>query len=85
MDVARQEIYIENTLQGGSYWTVSLENFVKAWEQPETSASIVRDREHAEAVTRWAVILNPKSSWTNAMRRAPKGEEYGSSTPSTVI
>jgi hypothetical protein len=62
MDVATQEIYIENTLQGGSYWTVSLEDFVQAWEQPETSASIVRDREHAEAVTRWAVILNPKLS-----------------------
>jgi hypothetical protein len=61
MDVAKQEIYIENTLQGGSYWTVSLEDFVKAWEQPETSASIVLDRQNAEAVTRWAVILNPKS------------------------
>jgi hypothetical protein len=62
MDVAKQEIYIENTLQGGSYWTLSLEDFVKAWEQPETSASIVPNPEKAEAVTRWAVILNPKSS-----------------------
>jgi hypothetical protein len=61
MDVAKQEIYIENTLQGGSYWTVSLEDFVKAWEQPETSALIVPNPENAEAVTRWAVILNPKS------------------------
>ena len=61
IDVTKQEIYIENTLQGGSYWTASLKDFVKAWEQPETSASIVPDPEHAEAVTRWAVILNPKS------------------------
>lgn len=61
MDVARQEIYIGNTLQGGSYWTVSLEDFVKAWEQPENSASIVPDPENAEAVTRWAAILNPPS------------------------
>ena len=61
IDVTKQEIYIENTLQGGSYWTASLKDFVKAWEQPETSASIVPDPEHAEAVTCWAVILNPKS------------------------
>jgi hypothetical protein len=61
MDVGKQEIYIENTLQGGSYWTVSLQDFVKAWEQPETSASIVPDPQHAEAVTRWAVILNVNS------------------------
>ena len=62
IDIGRQEIYIENTLQGGSYWTVSLKDFVKAWEQPEISASIVPNPKHAEAVTRWAVILNPKSS-----------------------
>jgi hypothetical protein len=61
IDVARQEIYIENTLQGSSYWTVSLKDFVKAWEQPETTASIVPDPSHAEAVTRWAVILTPQS------------------------
>jgi hypothetical protein len=61
IDVAKQEIYIENTLQGGPYWTVSLDDFVKAWERPETSASIVPDPGNAEAVTRWAVILNPKS------------------------
>jgi hypothetical protein len=28
MDGARQEIYIENTLRGGSYWTVSLQDFL---------------------------------------------------------
>jgi hypothetical protein len=60
IDVAKQEIYIENTLQGGPYWTVSLADFVKAWEQPETSASIVPDPANAEAVTRWAVILEPQ-------------------------
>ena len=60
IDVARREIYIQNTLQGDPYWTVSLEDFVKAWQQPETGASIVPDPNHAEGVTRWAVILSPK-------------------------
>ena len=58
IDAAKQEIYIANTLRGDSYWTVSLADFEKAWELPETSASQVPDPEHAEAVTHWAVILN---------------------------
>ncbi len=58
MDLAKQEIYISNTLKGSSYWTVSLADFQKAWELPETSASLVPDPTHAEAVTYWAVILN---------------------------
>ena len=43
MDAARQQVYIENTLQGGSYWTVSFGTFVRAWVLPETTASIVPD------------------------------------------
>jgi hypothetical protein len=62
IDVARQEIYIANTLDGSSYWTVSLADFQKAWQLPETSASLVPDPKNAEAVTHWAVILNPASS-----------------------
>ena len=59
MDFANQEIYIANTLEGSSYWTVSLADFEKAWELPETSASRVPDPKNAEAVTYWAVVLNP--------------------------
>ena len=58
IDAAKQEIYIANTLRGDSYWTVSLADFEKAWELPETSASQVPDPKHAEAVTYWAVVLN---------------------------
>ena len=58
MDLAKQEIYVANTLKGSSYWTVSLADFEKAWERPETSASLVPDPKHAEAVTYWAVVLN---------------------------
>jgi hypothetical protein len=61
IDVAKQEIYITNTLEGSSYWTVSLADFETAWKLPETSASLVPDPKHAEAVTYWAVILNPAS------------------------
>jgi hypothetical protein len=61
MDIAKQEIYIANTLEGSAYWTVSLADFEKAWELPETSASLVPDPKHAEAVTYWAVVLNPAS------------------------
>jgi hypothetical protein len=62
IDAARQEIYIANTLDGSSYWTVSLADFQKAWQLPETSASLVPDPANAEAVTDWAVVLNPASS-----------------------
>ncbi len=58
IDLAKQEIYIANTLKGNSYWAVSLADFEKAWELPETSASLVPDPQHAEAVTNWAVVLN---------------------------
>jgi len=67
MDIAKQEIYVANTLKGSSYWTVSLADFEKAWELPETSASQVPDPQHAEAVTYWAVILNPASLRADAM------------------
>ncbi len=58
IDLAKQEVYIANTLDGSSYWTVSLTDFEKAWELPETSASEVPDPQHAEAVTNWAVVLS---------------------------
>jgi hypothetical protein len=61
IDPAKQEIYIANTLGGSAYWMVSLADFEKAWELPETSASLVPDPQHAEAVTNWAVVLNPAS------------------------
>jgi hypothetical protein len=66
IDVARQEIYIANTLEGSSYWTVSLADFEKAWELPETSASMVPNPKNAEAVTYWAVILSPESLQADA-------------------
>jgi hypothetical protein len=50
-------IYIENTLRGGAYWTVSLDAFAAAWEYPETSSTIVPSPRRAEPVTRWMVIL----------------------------
>jgi hypothetical protein len=71
MDVAKQEIYIANTLEGSTYWTVSLADFEKAWELPETSASLVPDPKHAEAVTYWAVILNPASLRADATISTP--------------
>ena len=71
MDLARQEIYIANTLDGSSYWTVSLADFEKAWDRPETSASLVPDPRTAEAVTYWAVILNPASLQADAPLSAP--------------
>jgi hypothetical protein len=57
MDMDKQEVYVENTLRGAPYWTVSFEHFLKAWERPETTASLIPDWRHAEDVTRWAVIL----------------------------
>ncbi|HET7087725.1 MAG TPA: hypothetical protein VFL17_03655 [Anaerolineae bacterium] len=58
LDVDKQEIYIENTLRGGPYWTLSLDSFLATWNRPETTASIILDPQNAENVTRWAVIID---------------------------
>jgi hypothetical protein len=34
LDLDRKEIYLENTLAGAPYWTISLENFMAAWLRP---------------------------------------------------
>ncbi len=71
MDVARREIYMQNTIRGDAYWTVPLVDFVRAWEEPEIRASLIPDPEHAEDVTRWMVSLTPK---THPAARAPGRE-----------
>jgi hypothetical protein len=58
IDMDKQEIYIENTLRGAPYWTVSFDTFMKAWDTPETTSSMIPDPHNAEAVTNWAVVLN---------------------------
>jgi hypothetical protein len=57
LNVDKREIYIENTLRGDPYWTLSLDNFLATWNRPETTASIILDPQNAENVTRWAVII----------------------------
>ena len=59
-DVDQQVIYLENTVGGSAYWTVQLSDFWAAWQQPETSASLILDQRHAEDVTRWAVVIAGK-------------------------
>lgn len=58
MDMSREEIYIENTLRGAAYWTVSFDDFTAAWTHPETTASLIPDPPNAEDVTFWAVVLD---------------------------
>lgn len=58
IDVSKHEIYIQNTLSGDSYWTLSLTNFVRVWDHPETTVSLIPDPQNAEPVTRWMVILD---------------------------
>lgn len=58
IDAERGEIFIDNTLHGRPYWTVSLDTFLAAWRAPETSASLILDPTHAEAVDRWAVVID---------------------------
>jgi hypothetical protein len=58
LDVDRQVIYLENTVGGDSYWTVTLTDFWATWQHPETSASLILDPRHAEDVTRWAVVIS---------------------------
>jgi len=61
MDAGAGEIYLENTLTGGAIWTVPFEEFMAAWQWPETSSSTIPDPLAAEAVTRWAVAIVPVS------------------------
>jgi hypothetical protein len=58
IDMDKQEIYFENTLRGAPFWTVSFEEFDRAWEYPETTASEIPDWRNAEDVTQWAVVLD---------------------------
>jgi hypothetical protein len=58
MDLDRQEIYLENTLTGRPYWTVSLKGFVGVWLRPETTVSNIFAPWEAEEVTRWMVSLD---------------------------
>jgi len=58
LDVDQGEIYIENTLRGGPYWTIPLDYFLQVWNRPETTASIILDPKNVENVTRWAVVIN---------------------------
>ena len=58
IDVDKGEVYIENTLSGGPYWTLSLSEFVQVWDHPETAVSLIPDPQNAEPVTRWMVILD---------------------------
>lgn len=58
IDKDREEIYIENTLRGSAYWTVSFDDFLAAWKYPETTSSRIPDPARAENVTNWAVVLD---------------------------
>lgn len=58
MDMTTQEIYLQNTINGNAYWTVSLQDFENVWERPETTSSDIPDPVHAQDVTHWAVILD---------------------------
>lgn len=57
MDMGREEIYLENTLRGGAYWTVSFKNFAAVWQRPETSVSEIPIAQ-PEDVTNWYVVLD---------------------------
>ncbi len=63
IDLIRQVIYIENTLNPaqGSYWTLSLPAFLSAWQFPETQATFQPSRVDPsvveENVTQWALVI----------------------------
>ncbi|CAG0928921.1 hypothetical protein TFLX_01156 [Thermoflexales bacterium] len=58
LDLDRQEIYLENTLAGEPYWSMSLKDFVAVWLRPETTVSNILAPREAEEVTRWLVSIN---------------------------
>jgi hypothetical protein len=50
------EVYIESTLPGDPYWTMSFDEFNSAWTYPETS--VPKPAPGAEAVNRWMVSIH---------------------------
>lgn len=58
IDLDAGAMYVDNTLHGGSYWTVDLPTFVAAWSEPETGATLILDPDGVEAVDRWAVLID---------------------------
>lgn len=60
IDKVKQEIYLQNTLDGAPYWTVSFSDFSAAWDTPETTSSLIADRYHADPVTNWLVAITPQ-------------------------
>lgn len=65
IDITNEEIYIENTLRGAAYWTVSFQDFTDAWDHPETSVSVIPDNVTPEDVTNWFVALDSSLITTN--------------------
>jgi hypothetical protein len=59
LDLDRQEIYLENTLAGEPYWSMSLKDFVAVWLRPETTVSNILAPREAEEVTRWLLSIKP--------------------------
>ncbi len=57
MNVSKQEIYLQNTLRGEPYWTISFDEFEKVWESPETSAAIIPAGVMPEPATKWALVF----------------------------
>jgi hypothetical protein len=87
IDVDQQVIYLENTLRGDAYWTVRLKDFWGAWQQPETSASLILDRRRAEGVTRWAVVISSELIvvQTIRIRRPAEGSSMNNSTRKVIV
>ncbi len=67
IDLVRQQITLDNTLgqqDGKSYWTLSLSDFMAAWDHPETLATIrpsqVDPSIKEENVNHWALVMEKK-------------------------
>ena len=57
IDWQSEEIYLENTLSGAAFWTVSLTAFGDVWQSPETSVRPQLKDVKSEGVTQWALTI----------------------------
>lgn len=71
MDTGAGEIYLENTLAGKATWTLPFADFLAAWQLPETTASILLATHQPEAVSRWAVVIDPRESFFQGLQAYP--------------
>lgn len=67
IDYEERRVLLENSLRGGPFWELPIDDFLTVWKYPETAVSIKPGKEHPnrklhpEEVTHWALIAGRRT------------------------